>query len=134
MYSSENITKILDLRFEKPENYEYTGNKPSDELIVRALDLVRTLPCMYNPTISLGVEGIDTVIKFTWKIKDKGIIQYVLSEEKLKFYSFDRNWKTLYEDDFEEDQHDMFDHTGHLVEKYIQIISQNDEEINKICT
>jgi hypothetical protein len=128
MYSSENITKILDLRFEEPESYEYTGNKPSDELIVRALDLVRTLPCMYNPTISLGVEGIDTVIKFTWKIKDKEIIQYVLSEEKLKFYAFDRNWKTLYEDDFEEDQHDMFDHTGYLVEKYIQIISQNDEK------
>lgn len=128
MYSSENITEILDLRFEEPECYEYTGNRPSDKLIVKALDLVRTLPCMYNPSISLGVDGIDTVIKFTWTIKDRGIIQYVLSEESLKFYVFDNNWKTLYEDDFEEDQHDIFDHTGYLVEKYIKIISKNDEK------
>lgn len=41
MYSQENITEILDLRFEHPTSYEYTGDRPSGELIVRALDFIR---------------------------------------------------------------------------------------------
>ena len=41
MYTSENISTILDFRFQEPTRYEYTGNRPSNELILDALDFVR---------------------------------------------------------------------------------------------
>ena len=41
MYSKENISEILDFRFQTPTSYEYTGDRPSDELILDALDLIR---------------------------------------------------------------------------------------------
>lgn len=134
MYSSENITKILDLRFEEPESYEYTGNRPSDELIVKALDLVRFFIKVTEPKIYLGVDGIETVVRFTWDIKNYGFVQCTLSENKVNFYATDyRNADeqngVLDEEDFELDcnENETYYHISYLVEKYIRIIHQNNE-------
>ena len=87
MYSSENITKILDLRFEEPESYEYTGNKPSDELIVKALDYVRQIKRSPAPKIHLGIDGIETVIVFQWDFENGGTTWLTLYEEKYTLFS-----------------------------------------------
>lgn len=38
-----------------------------------------------EPNISIHTVGIDTVIKFSWQIGSYGFIEYVLSDDYLKF-------------------------------------------------
>lgn len=98
MYSEENITTIFDFRNQTPTSYEYEGKKPSDELILDALDLVRKFVKCPEPEITLVIEGINTVIRFTFNVGDFGFIQYTLSEDCLKLYVMDDNSKVLVND------------------------------------
>ena len=98
MYSTENIASIFDFRNQTPTSYEYEGNKPSDELILEALDLVRKFVKCPEPEIVLGIEGLDTVIRFTFNVGDFGLIQYTLSEDYLKLYVIDDNSKVIVND------------------------------------
>lgn len=98
MYSTENIATIFDFRNQTPTSYEYEGNKPSDELILEALDLVRKFVKCPEPEIVLGIEGLDTVIRFTFNVGDFGLIQYTLSEDYLKLYVIDDNSKVIVND------------------------------------
>lgn len=86
MYSEENITTLFDFRNQTPTSYEYEGNRPSDELILKALDLVRKFIKCPEPKITLGVEGIDTIIRFTFNVGEFGFVQYTLSKNYLKLY------------------------------------------------
>ena len=86
MYTSENISTILDFRYQIPTNYEDTGNKPSDELILNAIDLVRKFIKCPQPYIILGMDGLNTVIRFMWDIGSHGVIQYTLAEDYLKLF------------------------------------------------
>lgn len=95
MYSAENIATIFDFRNQIPTNYEYEGHKPSDKLIIEALDFVRKFTNCPEPDITLGIEGIKTVIRFTWNVGDFGFIQYTLSEDYLKLYAIDDNSEVL---------------------------------------
>ena len=98
MYSTENIATIFDFRNQTPTSYEYEGNKPSDKLILEALDLVRKFVKCPEPEIVLGIEGLDTVIRFTFNVGDFGLIQYTLSEDYLKLYVIDDNSKVIVND------------------------------------
>lgn len=98
MYSVENIATIFDFRNQIPTSYEYEGNKPSDELILEALDLVRKFVKCPEPKITLTIEGITTVIRFTFKVGEFGFIQYTLSEDYLKLYVMGDNSKVLVSD------------------------------------
>lgn len=112
MYSSENITEILDLRFEEPTSYEYTGNRPSDELIVKALDFVRQIKRNPTPKVHLGIEGIDTVVVFQWDFENGGVVQLTLYEEKYALFAINENGKQA---KFESDEEDYL-HEEELLE------------------
>ena len=77
MYTSENISTILDFRYQIPTNYEDTGNRPSDELILDALDLVRKFVKCPEPHIILGTDGLNTVIKYIWNVGSCGVIHII---------------------------------------------------------
>lgn len=105
MFYTENITTILDFRNQKPTSYEYTGNRPSDELILEALDLVRKFVQIPEPQIILGTEGIDTVIKFIWNVGDSGLIQYTLSKNYLKLFVIDNNSNILVDNELNHEEY-----------------------------
>ena len=98
MYSWENITEILDFR-NLVTGWDGNGaNRPSDELIVDALDLVRKFQKTPNPKIYVNVVGIDTVIKFHWDVKEFGFIECTLSENYLKLFVMDNDSTILVND------------------------------------
>ena len=100
MYSKENISEILDFRFQTPTSYEYTGDRPSDELILDALDLVRKFIKCREPQIILGIDGVNTTaIKFIWNIGSYGVIQYTLTEDYLKLLVIDDDGNILVNDE-----------------------------------
>lgn len=127
MYYTENITTILDFRNQKPTSYEYIGNRPNDELILEALDLVRKFVQIPEPQIILGVEGIDTVIKFIWNVGDSGLIQYTLSEDYLKLFVIDNNSNILVDNEL---NHEEYVSINLITRYYInQILKSNDFQI-----
>lgn len=129
MYSAENIATIFDFRNQIPTSYEYEGNKPSDELTLEALDLVRKFTNCPEPEIILGIEGIDTVIRFTWSVGDFGIIQYTLSEDYLKLYVIDDNSEILV-NNVELDRND-YESVCFITKYYIKIIRKSMGEVNE---
>ena len=129
MYSVENIATIFDFRNQIPTNYEYEGNKPSDELILEALDLVRKFTNCTEPKITLGVEGIETVIRFTWNVGAFGLIQYTLSEDYLKLYVIDDNSEVLV-NNVELDRND-YESVCFITKHYIKIIRKSMGEVNE---
>lgn len=89
MYSQENISTIFEFR-NLPDCWDgNAANKPSDDLILSALDLVRKFHKTPKPNISIHTVGIDTVIKFSWQIGSYGFIEYVLSDDYLKLFVMD---------------------------------------------
>ena len=98
MYSWENITEILDFRNLVTGWDDNGANRPSDELIVDALDLVRKFQKTPNPKIYVNVVGIDTVIKFHWDVKEFGFIECTLSENYLKLFVMDNDSTILVND------------------------------------
>ena len=129
MYSAENIATIFNFRNQMPTSYEYEGNKPSDELILEALDLVRKFTKCIEPEITLGIEGIDTVIRFTWNIGDFGFIQYTLSEDNLKLYVIDDNSNVLVNN--VELDHNDYESVCFITKHYIKIIRKSIGEVNE---
>lgn len=123
MYSAENISTIFDFRSQIPTNYEYEGHKPSDELILEALDLVRKFTNCPEPDITLGIEGIETVIRFTWNVGDFGFIQYTLSEDYLKLYVIDDNSEVLV-NNVELDRND-YESVCFITKHYIKMIRKS---------
>ena len=105
MYYTENITTILDFRNQKPTSYEYTGNRLSNELILEALDLVRKFVQIPESQIILGIDGVDTVIKFIWNVGDSGIIQHTLSEDYLKLFVIDNNSNILVDNELNHEEY-----------------------------
>lgn len=79
-------------------------------------------------------DGIETVIRFIWGIKNYGFVECSLSENKLNFYATDyRNADepngVLNEEDFKLDynENETYYYISYLVERYIRIIRQNNE-------
>lgn len=68
MYSWDNFTTIMDFRNLSKGWDNSTAKRPSDVLIVRALDLIRKFIKAPEPKIYIDVAGRDTVIKFHWDI------------------------------------------------------------------
>lgn len=89
MYSQENISTIFEFRNLSDCWDGNAANRPSDELILSALDLVRKFHKTPEPNISIHTVGIDTVIKFSWQIGSYGFIEYVLSDDYLKLFVMD---------------------------------------------
>ena len=129
MYTEENISTIFDFRNQTPTSYEYEGNRPSDELILEALDLVRKFTNCPKPEIVLGIEGIDTVIRFTWSVGDFGIIQYTLSEDYLKLYVIDDNSEVLVNN--VELDHNDYESVCFITKHYIKMIRKSIGEVNE---
>ena len=125
MYTSENISTILDFRYHTPTNYEDTGNRPSDELILDALDLVRKLIKCPEPYIILGMDGLDTVVKFIWNVGSQGVIQYTLSEDYLKLFVIDDDGNILVNN--EELNHEEYVSIDLITKYYIREILKNDD-------
>lgn len=123
MYSTENIATIFDFRNQIPESYDYEGKRPSDELILEALDLVRKFTKCSSPKIVLGLEGLETVIRFTWYIGDFGFIQYTLSEDNLKLYVIDDNSKVLVNN--VELDHSDYESVGFITKHYVKEINRS---------
>ena len=126
MYSKENISEILDFRFQTPTSYEYTGDRPSDELILDALDLVRKFIKCREPQIILGIDGVNTTaIKFIWNIGSYGVIQYTLTEDYLKLFVIDNDGNILVND--EELNHEEYVSIDLITKYYIREILKNDD-------
>ena len=125
MYTSENISTILDFRYQIPTNYEDTGNKPSDELILNAIDLVRKFIKCPEPYIILGMDGLNTVVRFMWDIGSHGVIQYTLAEDYLKLFVIDDDGNTLVND--EELNHEEYVSIDLITKYYIREILKNDD-------
>lgn len=99
MYSLENISTIFDFRNSTATDFD--GNevdRPSDEIILSSLDLVRKLIKAPEPIIIMNTVGIDVVIQFKWNVGDFGIIEYTLSEEYLKLFVLDNDSNILVND------------------------------------
>ena len=129
MYSAENIATIFDFRNQIPTNYDYEGHRPSDELILEALDLVRKFTNCPEPKIILGIEGIENVIRFTWNIGDFGVIQYTLSEDCLKLWVIDDNSEVLV-NNVELDRND-YESVCFITKHYIKTIRKSMGETNE---
>ena len=125
MYLAGNISTILDFRHQTPTNYEYTGDRPSDELILDALDLVRKFVKCPEPHIILGIDGLDTVVKFIWDIGSHGVIQYTLSEDYLKLFVIDDDGNILVNN--EELNHEEYVSIDLITKYYIREILKNDD-------
>ena len=126
MYSKENISEILDFRFQTPTSYEYTGDRPSDELILDALDLVRKFIKCREPQIILGIDGVNTTaIKFIWNIGSYGVIQYTLTEDYLKLFVIDNDGNILVND--EELNHEEYVSIDLITKHYIREILMTDD-------
>ena len=126
MYSRENISEILDFRFQTPTSYEYTGDRPSDELILDALDLVRKFIKCREPQIILGIDGVNTTaIKFIWNVGSYGVIQYTLTEDYLKLFVIDNDGNILVND--EELNHEEYVSIDLITKHYIREILKNDD-------
>ena len=125
MYSRENISEILDFRFQTPTNYEYTGDRPSDELILDALDLIRKFIKCSEPQIILGIDGVNTTaIKFIWNVGSYGVIQYTLTEDYLKLFVIDNDGNILVND--EELNHEEYVSIDLITKHYIREILKTD--------
>ena len=126
MYSRENISEILDFRFQTPTSYEYTGDRPSDELILDALDLVRKFIKCREPQIILGIDGVNTTaIKFIWTVGSYGVIQYTLTEDYLKLFVIDNDGNILVND--EELNHEEYVSIDLITKHYIREILKTDD-------
>ena len=126
MYIRENISEILDFRFQTPTSYEYTGNRPSDELILDALDLVRKFIKCREPQIILGIDGVNTTaIKFIWNVGSYGVIQYTLTEDYLKLFVIDNDGNILVND--EELNHEEYVSIDLITKHYIREILKTDD-------
>lgn len=126
MHSRENISEILDFRFQTPTSYEYTGDKPSDELILDALDLVRKFIKCREPQIILGIDGVNTTaIKFIWNVGSYGIIQYTLTEDYLKLFVIDDDGNILVND--EELNYEEYVSIDLITKHYIREILKTDD-------
>ena len=130
MYSRENISEILDFRFQTPTSYEYTGDRPSDELILDALDLVRKFIKCREPQIILGIDGVNTTaIKFIWNVGSYGVIQYTLTEDYLKLFVIDNDGNILVND--EELNHEEYVSIDLITKHYIrEILNTDDSQID----
>ena len=121
MYTSENISTILDFRNQTPIRCEYTGDRPSDELILDALDLVRKFVKCPEPQIILGIDGVNTTaIKFIWNIGSYGVIQYTLTEDYLKLFVINDDGNILVND--EELNHEEYLSIDLITKYYIREI------------
>lgn len=129
MYSVDNISTIFDFRNQSPTSYDYEGDRPSDELILEALDLVRKFITSPEPEITLGIEGINTVIRFIWNIEDFGFVQYTLSENYLKLYVMDNNSNVLAND--VELDHNDYDSVDFITRQYIRRIRGIDSRLGE---
>lgn len=98
MYSVENISTIFDFRNLSTDLNGNAIDRPSDELILSSLDLVRKLIKTPEPEIIINTVGIDIVIQFKWNVGDFGIIEYTLSEEYLKLFVLDSDSNILVND------------------------------------
>ena len=98
MYSWDNIVEILDFRNLSTGWNDNGADRPSDELIIEALDLVRKFRKVPTPKVYANVVGIDTVIKFHWDVKEFGFIECTLSEDYLKLFVLDDNSNILVND------------------------------------
>ena len=126
MYSKENISEILDFRFQTPTSYEYTSDRPSDELILDALDLVRKFIKCREPQIILGIDGVNTTaIKFVWNLGSYGVIQYTLTEDYLKLFVIDNDGNILVND--EELNHEEYVSIDLITKHYIREILKTDD-------
>ena len=125
MYSKENISEILDFRFQTPTSYEYTSDRPSDELILDALDLVRKFIKCREPQIILGIDGVNTTaIKFVWNLGSYGVIQYTLTEDYLKLFVIYNEGNILVND--EELNHEEYVSIDLITKHYIREILKTD--------
>lgn len=126
MYTRENISEILDFRFQTPTSYEHIGNRPSDELILNALDLVRKFIKCREPQIILGIDGVNTTaIKFIWNVGSYGVIQYTLTEDYLKLFVIDNDGNILVND--EELNHEEYVSIDLITKHYIREILKTDD-------
>lgn len=98
MYSSENISTIFDFRNLTTDLDGNEVDRPSDEIILSSLDLVRKLIKTPEPVIIMNTVGIDIVIQFKWNVGDFGMIEYTLSEEYLKLFVLDNDSNILVND------------------------------------
>lgn len=76
MYSSENISTIFDFRNSTTDLDGNEVDRPSDEIILSSLDLVRKLIKTPEPVIIINTVGIDIVVQFKWNVGDFGISIY----------------------------------------------------------
>ena len=125
MYLVGNISTILDFRNQTPTNYEYTGDRPSDELIVDALDLVRKFVKCHETHIMIGIDDLNTVINYIWKVGSYGVIQDTLSEDYLKLFVIDDDGNILVND--EELNHEEYVSIDLITKYYIREILKNDD-------
>lgn len=121
MHLMKNISKILDFRSKRPEIYGYIGEKPSDKLILDALELVRKFTIQDDLKITLDIHGLDTVVKFSWNIGDFGIIQYTLHEDRLTLWVLDNNSNVLVEN--EELSHSNYLSVDSITKNYIDALN-----------
>lgn len=98
MYSVENISTIFDFRNLSTDLNGNAIDRPSDELILSSLDLVRKLIKTPEPEIIINTVGIDIVIQFKWNVGDFGIIEYTLSEKYLRLFVLDSDSNILVND------------------------------------
>lgn len=98
MYSLENISTIFDFRNSTTDLDGNEVDRPSDELILTSLDLVRKFIKAPEPIIIVNTVGINIVIQFKWNVGDFGMIEYTLSEEYLKIFVLDNNSNILVND------------------------------------
>lgn len=99
MYSLENISTIFDFRNSATIDFDGSAiDRPSDEIILSSLDLVRKLIKAPEPIIIMNTVGIDVVIQFKWNVGDFGIIEYTLSEKYLKLFVLDNDSNILVND------------------------------------
>lgn len=99
MYSLENISTIFDFRNSTTIDFDENAiDRPSDELILSSLDLVRKLIKSPEPKIIINTVGIEIVIQFKWNVGDFGIIEYTLSEKYLKLFVLDNDSNILVND------------------------------------
>ena len=94
-------------------------------MILDALDLVRKFIKCPEPYIILGMDDLNTVVKFIWDIGSHGVIQYTLSEDYLKLLVIDDDGNILVND--EELNHGEYVSIDLITKYYIREILKNDD-------
>lgn len=130
MYSQDNIRTILDFRNLSTGWNNNVADRPSDELIVEALDLVRKFKKVPQPKMCVNVVGIDTIINFQWYVKEFGFIELTLSEDYLKLFVMD-NDSSILVDDIEIDNAE-YNSIDFIITYFIRVINGELEHLEGI--